>query len=56
MIPTFNNIFNINESNNVFQFMYIGIKYNLTITPGVHELNVLYNEMRKLIKNYLRAL
>jgi len=29
----------------------MGIKYNLTITPGVYELNVLFNEMRKLIKN-----
>ena len=50
---TFNNIFNINESNNVFQFMYMGIKYNLTITPCVYELDVLFSEMRKLIKNVI---
>ena len=31
--------------------MYMGIKYTLTITPGLYELNVLFSEMRKLIKN-----
>ena len=46
---TYNNIFNINNSNNIFKISYGNSTQILKITPGSYELETLFTEMRKLI-------